>query len=256
MNANLTITNVGNIFEGEFNPGILPKKTSGRRTSCFVYFMYGKTEYRFENYSFNASPKCFIYLAKGGIYEMEIFEKSRFICVDFDFSADFGKSRAFECSPPCAKNLFQKILHTENTQNPLRLPLIFSYAYEIYFEAVKSENKPYAKKSPLLADITAYISSHYRETDFGIEAVARRFELSEVHLRRIFKSAGLNSPIKYVNNLKTETAKNMLRISNYTIAETARYSGFEDPYYFSRFFKKETGMSPSEYRKLSKCSER
>ena len=44
-------------------------------------------------------------------------------------------------------------------------------------------------------------------------------------------------------------AKNMLITSNYSISEIAISVGYSDPYYFSRVFKQEIGIAPSEYKK-------
>lgn len=251
METNLTIKKIGNVFDGEFNPGILPAKKSGRHCDCFVYYVSGKAEYVFDGYSFDAMPQNFIYLSKNSIYTIKVSEKSRFICVDFDFDDVSGKrlSKEFECNLNFAKNQFQKMLYVWNEKKLSYIPQLFSYVYCIYSEAIKSENRLYAKKNLLISDIVSYISIHYCEEAFTVKKLSEHFGISEVHLRRIFQSTVYISPIKYINSLKIEKAKNMLRISNYTITEISRSIGFDDPYYFSRFFKKEIGISPSEYRK-------
>ena len=87
---------------------------------------------------------------------------------------------------------------------------------------------------------------------FAGRAQADYVGISETHLRRIFKQDFNISPIKYINCLKLDKAKNMLQSSNYTINEIALSVGYDDPYYFSRVFKRETGLSPSEYKKDNK----
>jgi len=86
------------------------------------------------------------------------------------------------------------------------------------------------------------------DSDFGVSAIASFADMSEVHLRRVFKSALNTSPNRYINLLRLEKAKNMLIAANYTIEEIASATGFGDQYYFSRIFKKELGVSPSKYR--------
>lgn len=249
MEANLTITNIRTVYDGEFHPGTFPRKAVGRHCDCFVYYLYGKAEYLFENRSFTATPQKFIYLAKDSFYEIKVLEKSKFICIDFDFSAAAPQdSNAFDCNAHAAKNLFQKILHTQNGNMAYSMPQAFADTYNLYAEAIRAEHKTYAKSNAIATDITAYILRHYTEVDFNIPKLAKHFNISEVHLRRIFKQSALATPIQYINHLKIAKAKNMLRISNYTISEIALSVGFHDPYYFSKFFKKETGMTPSTYR--------
>ncbi|MDO5479350.1 MAG: helix-turn-helix transcriptional regulator, partial [Clostridia bacterium] len=67
--------------------------------------------------------------------------------------------------------------------------------------------------------------------------------------RRIFKSAAKTSPIKYINYLRLEKAKNLLSESSLKVSEIAVQVGFSDSFYFSRLFKKETGVSPASFKK-------
>jgi AraC-like DNA-binding protein len=71
------------------------------------------------------------------------------------------------------------------------------------------------------------------------------------HLCRLFhKSFGL-SPLAYLNIKRLEYAKSLLRNPRPTIAEVAYQSGFQDPGYFTRQFRKQTGLTPREFRKKS-----
>jgi len=253
MEINLIISEIQTVFEGEFNPGIFKKKNIGRHCDCFVYFLYGKAKYIFDNYSFNADSKCFFYLAKDSIYEIDISEKTKFICIDFDFNAcdNPRKSCVFKNISPSTKNEFMKIFYIWNKKSPWYQPQALSIAYNLYSETLKSENKEYVKKNEIFSKITSFIFEHYTDPNFSVQDISEHVNLSEVHLRRIFKSSVNTSPIKYINFLRLEKAKNMLISSNYTVTEVAQSVGFEDQYYFSRLFKKETGMAPSEYRKRS-----
>ena len=55
------------------------------------------------------------------------------------------------------------------------------------------------------------------------------------------------TPLKYINDLKLNYAKELLRSSYYTVSEVAEKCGFENVYYFSLFMKKRTGKSPSQF---------
>ncbi len=57
---------------------------------------------------------------------------------------------------------------------------------------------------------------------------------------------------KYMDNIRLKTAKDLLLCSNASIHEVAEKSGFPDASYFSRMFKKNIGLTPKQYRDLSK----
>ena len=78
--------------------------------------------------------------------------------------------------------------------------------------------------------------------------LAQMCGVSETYFRRIFLNAKGCSPIDYINNLKLSRAKELLGSGMYSISEVAEQSGFHDESYFSRFFKKQTGVAPSKYK--------
>lgn len=250
MREDLIISKTLSVFEGGLNPGRIKAKSAGRTGDGFVFFLSGGSEYIFDGYSFTAHSDNLIYLARGSVYEMRIAEKSEFICIDFEFDTAMPqKSELFADISPDIKNKFIKALSAESKKDCGYLCCVLSVLYGIYESAVKSAAKPYAKNGGIFAEITAFVLKHYTEPNFTVAEIAEFAGLSEVHIRRIFKNSVNCSPIAYINYLKIEKAKNLLRSSNYSIAETAESVGINDPYYFSRFFKKSTGMSPTDYRR-------
>ncbi|MBE7029363.1 MAG: helix-turn-helix domain-containing protein [Clostridia bacterium] len=106
----------------------------------------------------------------------------------------------------------------------------------------------YERHSSLASKIKAYIDFNYSKKVSLID-LADMFLVSQSHLCREFsKNFGL-SPIKYLNNLRIEKAKELLSISDYSIGEIAYKVGFNDIHYFSRYFNKQENVSPAKYRK-------
>lgn len=62
------------------------------------------------------------------------------------------------------------------------------------------------------------------------------------------------SPIQYLINKRIAHAKHLLSTSDMPIAKIATECGYDDPVYFSQVFKRITGYSPTEYRKINKKS--
>lgn len=72
---------------------------------------------------------------------------------------------------------------------------------------------------------------------------------SERHFTRLFSKVYGISPQQYLTELRIKVACKMLKNSAASVGEIARSCGFTDPGYFSRIFKSNTGVLPSEYRK-------
>ena len=80
--------------------------------------------------------------------------------------------------------------------------------------------------------------------------LADRFGMSISRLSAEYKKYVGTSPIDSLIHVRMNEAALMLSRLDLNIAEVARRVGYEDPFYFSKLFKKHTAKSPMEYRKL------
>ena len=249
MKENLTVKEVLKVFDGEFPAG-RAKDQPCRHSDAFAYISEGEAEYTFLGKKYIAKPKSIIFFPRKSAYEINILSPMKYICIDFNFEDDpsISKLLLFRTMSTESSNEFPKLLKIYLMKSPWHIPSLFQGVYKIYAEVLKSENANYKKISPVFSDITAYILENLQNPEFAVPDIASRFKISEVHLRRIFKSATGTSPIRYINHLRLEKAKTMLSESSMKISEIALLTGFSDPYYFSRIFKKETGISPASFR--------
>ncbi len=84
-----------------------------------------------------------------------------------------------------------------------------------------------------------------------LEELAKLCNLSLSSFKREFKKEFNDSPTNYINNRRLDKAKELLSITDLSISEIAYEIGFKDSLYFTRLFKKKTGIPPTTYRKES-----
>lgn len=84
--------------------------------------------------------------------------------------------------------------------------------------------------------------------DLDLQDLAAVAGLSRYHFAKKFKTVTGTSPMRYFNELKIKLACRQLDTRTATVRTIAQSLGFDDPYYFSRLFKKVMGVAPSDYR--------
>jgi two-component system response regulator YesN len=85
-------------------------------------------------------------------------------------------------------------------------------------------------------------------TDISLDRVAEHVHLSPSHFSRIFREATGENFVAYLTRVRMEKGKAMLQAGTQPLAEIGVSIGFRDQSYFSRVFKRSTGMSPGKYR--------
>ena len=81
-----------------------------------------------------------------------------------------------------------------------------------------------------------------------VAEIAAHFGKSESSLKTLFSSYKSGGIINYYNRLKTDEAKKLIREGKYNFTQIADLLAFDNPQYFSKFFRASTGMSPTEYK--------
>ena len=100
--------------------------------------------------------------------------------------------------------------------------------------------------------IVSYIAKNIGDSTLSVADLCRKFFISESQLRRNIQRATRLTPSEYILTLRLNRAKNELSYTDRSVMEIAARCGFASPYYFSRCFSEEMGMSPLAYRKNSR----
>jgi two-component system, response regulator YesN len=120
-----------------------------------------------------------------------------------------------------------------------------------YVETIKTDNE-----NNLFIDIKKYIDDHCCACDFSIQTAAEMLEMSQSNLGQYFKShTGINIS-EYICNYKIERAKDLLNQTDKSIKDIVMEIGYLDSSNFIRKFKNHVGITPGDYRKISKESEK
>lgn len=135
---------------------------------------------------------------------------------------------------------------TEETANQARLSALLLSG--IGSLGLKKAHKKRSDPAILVKRAVSFIEHNYMR---GITAgdAASSLNIDRSHFFRIFKARVGMSPEQYIMKCRVDNARRMLEDGDGTVTEIAASVGVRDVYYFSKLFKKLTGMSPTEYRR-------
>ena len=105
--------------------------------------------------------------------------------------------------------------------------------------------------SPISRLVSNEIINNYTDSGFELDTVFNSLPYSKEYTRKLFLKEYKITPSKFLISKRIDLAKQLLaenKNNKYTIREIAESCGFSDQLYFSRVFKKETGVSPLNYK--------
>lgn len=105
------------------------------------------------------------------------------------------------------------------------------------------------KNTSLIKEIIDYIEEHYKEL-ISLTTIAEKFYINKNYLCNIFKAETSTTIHEYITDLRISKSKSLIRTSTLSLTEISYYIGYQNHSYFSKNFRKKTGISPSEYLKL------
>jgi len=114
------------------------------------------------------------------------------------------------------------------------------------YEQLKSTSAGDFSGNQLLSDICNYVAEHYTEKIL-LDNICFLFGTNKTTLCQRFKAEYGLTLLEYIDQLKVKDAKKLLQAQKLSVTEISEKLGFSSIHYFCRHFKKNTGMSPSEY---------
>jgi YesN/AraC family two-component response regulator len=122
-----------------------------------------------------------------------------------------------------------------------------SQVLEVADQTIQKENF-----IPLIFDAVEYIKMHYTESDLSLSQVAKYVNCSSQYLSQKFKEIMGMTYKEYLCDLRIEEAKKMLEEEHFSVNEVCQKVGWISASYFIRVFQNKTGVTPSNYRRVSR----
>ncbi len=105
-----------------------------------------------------------------------------------------------------------------------------------------------AAGTSVISEAKLYMSQHFTDPNLMLQDVAKAVGMSNSRFSTVFSQMSGQTFTEYLIYLRLSKAKEMLRATNIKSSQIAKESGYNDSHYFSYIFKKNTGITPSEYR--------
>ncbi len=222
--------------------------TPPRHSHCLAYVVSGECEYTTDELrNFTVRGGDVLFLAQNQLYTMDV-KTDDYTVLVMDFSLDTTdklKSDCIKTDNPEVRTVFEKIISVYNSESPVKNAKLCSLANKIYSLLCEDKNYSSSFDKQKVRQACEYLAKNFEHPDFSCEHLAKECNISNVHLRRLFKKVLGISPIQYLANLRFDKANRLLALSELSVSQIAVECGFSDVYYFSKAYKKRYGHSPS-----------
>jgi len=215
-----------------------------------VFFLAPETVHSLNTYQ---KEGILIILSKEFLSKLPYFAEDCFIALFNNFSSPFSfimNSKEAETG-----KLLVKLFFDEYNQNPKNTNLLGSYCHSflLFFKQIMEKQNNFIPLDQQSRIGRLYIEiEQFYKTEKKVNFYARKLNLSIKYLNDLAKNTLGITVSKLIRNRIILEAKRELRLDEYSIHRIAYNLGYNDPAYFSRFFKKEMGISPKVYQEINK----
>lgn len=119
----------------------------------------------------------------------------------------------------------------------------------------KMQNQKNDKTELIVSNAIKYVELHYRNNNLSPQVIADYINLTPAYLNKLFREYTSISLSSHITNVRMDKAKRLLLESDHNVDEIIDVVGWENKKYFYTVFKKNHGVTPSEYRLTAKVKD-
>ena len=149
---------------------------------------------------------------------------------DFDYVRDFWLESIRRINPNNAGLVSESVL-----------------LYTLSFINKGEQQNSYKDEEGLSHTIVEYVNTHYTDTEISLKQLAGIFLYSQKYVSFLFKKLTNVGFSDYLNHLRIQHALSLINNNVTSVTQISEMSGYSDPLYFSKVFKKKMGISPTVY---------
>ncbi len=256
MESEIIVTKFNRIMSDSIAKGKPYIPISPRETCALAYIVEGNLRYIVGEQSTVIYPGEVVFIEPGYIDSAEAYlcERVSYVTVDFyvlhtDFSLD---TRIRLRDGDKIYNLFGQIeqCYLSGTYNRIMkcMEIFYTLLNAVIENNISSSDNILLNKNNRIAPTVSYIHTHYNDQNISVSGLAKDANMSEVNLNRLFRELYGMTVSAYIQRIRVQHAKTLLENSVTHVGEVAQATGYIDVYTFSHAFKRETGLSPTDWR--------
>ena len=176
------------------------------------------------------------------------------LMIEFDAAESLPFPLSFEAEDPAfIKNAFIRLEKSLRLPDPGSDAENKSLVYGILAALLRSGTRPYApgSRDAWLRPAAEYLEEHFDDPSITNDTLAALCGVSTAYFRKRFREYAGASPMRVLHEMRMDRAKALLESDYVSVAQVAQDVGYNSIYHFSKMFRLYTGMSPTEYARLS-----